>query len=265
MRRPGNRSGKSARIIPRRDRPGIAGGIERRLDPHRPRVEPERPRHDLGDDRAVPLTLRQRVDHRRHPAERIERDRRHRLRPAFRPGGAALVGGQRRRDIAHIRDRRLDHRRIANPVKPPLAPRGLPPPPQFGELALVDRAIDRAAIIAGIKHRPRRAAMREAVDEVAPDHLERVEAERLGDPRDEAFQGEIDLRPAKPAHQPARRLVRHDDAVADLEVRDPVSAGHVAVHAIERRRLGRAQIGAAILDLVPIERGDPPIRLDRGR
>jgi len=34
----------------------------------------------------------------------------------------------------------------------------------------------------------------------------------------------------------------------------PVGAGHVAVHAVERCRLRRAQIGATILQLIPGER-----------
>ena len=44
---------------------------------------------------------------------------------------------------------------------------------------------------------------------------------------------------------------------------DVVGARHVAVHAVERRRLGRAQMRAAILDLVPVERAEschPPQR-----
>ena len=45
---------------------------------------------------------------------------------------------------------------------------------------------------------------------------------------------------------------------------DVIGPRHVAVHAIQRCRLRRAQIGPAILDLVPVERGYPPVGLDRG-
>src|SRR6266513_2965484 len=70
---------------------------------------------------------------------------------------------------------------------------------------------------------------------------------------------EINLRPAKPPHEPARRLVCRDNAVADCEVRYPIGTRHIAVHAVERRRLGGAQIGAAIFELVPIERRDDAV------
>ena len=37
------------------------------------------------------------------------------------------------------------------------------------------------------------------------------------------------------------------------------------MHAVERRRLGRAQMGAAILHLVPLERENPAVGRNRGR
>ena len=45
----------------------------------------------------------------------------------------------------------------------------------------------------------------------------------------------------------------------------PVGTGHVSMHAVERCRLRRAQIGAAILQLIPSERGDHAVLVDRGR
>ena len=46
---------------------------------------------------------------------------------------------------------------------------------------------------------------------------------------------------------------------------DIVGTGQVAMHAVERRRLGRAQMGAAILHLVPLERENPAVGRNRGR
>ena len=45
---------------------------------------------------------------------------------------------------------------------------------------------------------------------------------------------------------------------------DVVGAGQIAVHAIERGRLRRAQMRAAILDLIPVERRDAAVGRDRG-
>src|SRR5271163_4984899 len=44
-----------------------------------------------------------------------------------------------------------------------------------------------------------------------------------------------------------------------------VGAGQVAMHSVERRRFGRAQMGAAILYLVPLERENPAVSRNRGR
>ena len=96
-------------------------------------------------------------------------------------------------------------------------------------------------------------------DEIALDHLERVEAEFDRDPLHQPFQREIHLRTAKSAVEPARRLVGDDDTVAHRDMSNVVGAGQVAVHAVERRRLGRAQMGAAILHLVPVERQNPAV------
>ena len=85
-------------------------------------------------------------------------------------------------------------------------------------------------------------------------------------PRDgihQPLQREIDLRSAEAAVKARRRLVRQHDTVADRHILDVVGTGHVAVHPIECGRLRRAQMGAAILNLIPVKRGDPAIRRDR--
>jgi len=81
----------------------------------------------------------------------------------------------------------------------------------------------------------------------------------------QTLESEIDLRPAEAADQSARRLVGQHDTIADRQMANLVSAGHVRVHAVERRRLGCAQIGAAILQLVPGEGSDDAVPIDCSR
>ena len=67
------------------------------------------------------------------------------------------------------------------------------------------------------------------------------------------------MRAAEAAIESGRRFVGQHDAVADLDVADVVGAGQIAVHAIERGRLRRAQMRAAILELIEVERSDAAV------
>ena len=259
IRRAGGRAGKAARIIPGGDRPGVPPGIERGFDPYRRSRQPEHIADGLRRHSAMPLPLWQRINDHRDAAERIDCHCRRRLRPTFRAGSLSLLRGQHGRDVAHIRDRRLDDGRETDAVEPARRARLLAPPIKRVEPAFAYRLFNSGVVIAGIEHRAGRAVIGKPIDQIAPDDIERIEAERHRDVLYQPFQREINLRPAKPPHEPARRLVCHDDAVADCEVRYPIGARHIAVHAVERRRLGGAQIGAAIFELVPIERRDDAV------
>src|SRR5439155_1607036 len=140
------------------------------------------------------------------------------------------------RDVAHIRDRRLDDGRETDSVEPARRARRLAPPIKRVEPAFAYRLFNSGVVIAGIEHRAGRAAIGKPIDQIAPDDIERIEAERHRDLLRQPFQREINLRPAKPPHEPARRLVCRDNAVADCEVRYPLGTRHIAVHAVERRR-----------------------------
>ena len=96
------------------------------------------------------------------------------------------------------------------------------------------------------------------------DHFQRIEPEGRGDVLDQTLEREIDLRPAEAADQSARRLVGQHDAIADRQMANPIGAGHVGMHTVERRRLGCAQIGTAILQLIPGEGSDDAVPIDRG-
>jgi hypothetical protein len=131
----GGRTGKPARVIAGGDRPGILARIESRLDLDGLRGEAE----DVGDDLrrrgAMTLALRHRVDRHRNAAERIDADGGGRLGPALWPGLVPLFGAEHGRVIAHVRDRRLDHRGKADAVEPALGVGPIAPMPQFGQIA----------------------------------------------------------------------------------------------------------------------------------
>ena len=93
--------------------------------------------------------------------------------------------------------------------------------------------------------------------------VQRVEAEGRGDALHQALQRVVELRPAEAAIETGRRLVGDDHAVRHRKMGDVIRTGEIAVVAVERRRLGRLQIGAAILQLVEAERRDPAVSLHR--
>src|SRR5438477_11085837 len=165
----------------------------------------------------MPLPLWQRINDHREAAQRIERDRGGRLRPAFWAGLWPLLERQYGRDVAHIRDRRLDDGRKTDAVEPARRARLLAPPIKGVEPAFAYRLFDSGVVIAGIEHRAGRAAIGKPIDQIAPDDIERIEAERHRDVLYQPFQREINLRPAKRRHDPARCLFCHDNAVADYE------------------------------------------------
>ena len=96
MRGAADRGGEAARIVARRDRPGVARGVDFGDDANVGRLEPEGVGDDLGQHGAVALALRHRRDMHADPTERIERDGRGRLRAVLRPGLAPLFAASAR-------------------------------------------------------------------------------------------------------------------------------------------------------------------------
>ena len=258
---------ETAGVVAGRDRPGVLGGIDFGIDPDVGGLQPEHVGHDLRQNGAMALPLRHRGDVNRYAPDRIDRDRRGGLGAVLRPGLAALGRRQHGRDVAHVGHARLDHGGIADAVELALRARRIAARFELGERTLVDAAPDRFLIIAGVEQRAARGPVRKRIgaNEIARDDVERIEAELDRDALNQTLEREIDLRAAEPAIQSRRRLVGDDDAVADREMTDVVGAGQVAVHAIERRRLRCAQMRAAILDLIPVEREDTAVVGDRRR
>ena len=220
---------------------------------------------DLRQHRLVALALHGNVGGHGDGAERIDIHRRHRHRAALRTGFVAGGRGQRGRQVAHVRHRRLDHRGKADAVDAPRFARVRAPALEIGEPAAADGQFERAQIVAGIVQRAGRGAVREFSrrDQIAPDHVERIELELDRDARDEPLQGEIKLRAAEAANEARRHFVGEHDAVCHLDVCDVVGAGHRAVHAVERSRHRRAQKRAVIFELIELEREDAAVVGDR--
>ena len=193
---------------------------------------------------------------------RVDGDRGRGERAVLEPACEALLMLQHRGDVAHVGDGRLHRRGHPDAVEPPFgAGRGAAGPEVFqrgfGE-------VDDRAEIAGIVERAGCRPVRHRLHEVAPQHFQPVEAQPVGDAVHQALQREIDLRAAEAAIEAARRLVGHGDRVFDFEVGDFVGPGHRAVHPVERRRLRRLDIGAAVLELPVAERRHPAVGHDGG-
>ena len=128
---------------------------------------------------------------------RIEGDGRGRLRAVLRACLAALRGGEHGGDVAHVGDAGLDRGGVADAVEPPVARAS-----SRRALQLVEPAVARGDVDARADSRRNRAkrAGRGAIgkgvrrDQIAPDHVERIEAEFDRDPLHQPL--ERDNRPA---------------------------------------------------------------------
>ena len=215
MRGTGDGTGKPARIIAGGDRPGVLAGIELGIDPDCRRRQAEDLADHLGHGGSVSLPLRHRVDHGTDPTQRIEPHGSSGQSTAFRSGACAFLGHQSGRDVAHVRDRRLDDCSVADAVEPALGARLLTAHEELGETALFDRRIDGAEVVARVEDCPGWATIGKGTgpDEIAADHVERVEADGHGNPVHQPLERKIDLRPAKTAVETARRLVGQDEVL----------------------------------------------------
>ena len=266
MRRAGHGAREATRIVAGRDRPGVLLRVVFEVDRDVLRFEAERFADHLGEHRAVALALRQRFGGDGDAAQGVHRHRGVGDGAVLGPGGATLFGIERQGHVTHVGNAGFDGRRIADAVQAALRACRRPPRAQGVEPALGDGAGDGGRVVPGVEDGPGGGAVGEgaAGHQIAVNHGERVKAERRGDALHQPFEGIGELRAAEAAVETRGRLVGHDDAVRHREVSDAVGAGEVAVVAVEARRLGCAQIGAAILQLIEAEGGDRPVVFDRG-
>ena len=176
--------------------------------------------------------------------------------PDFGSSPRALLRRLGERDVAHVRDRGLDDAGEADADEPALGAR----PVALGPALLVagepKRVVEAGVVVARVVEPARRGAVRVLVraDQVAPRELDRVEPEPPGGDRHRPLEREVELRAAEAAVEPGRAAVRRHDAVSRRDVAHAVGAGERPVHPVERRRLGRAHVGADVLDDVVAER-----------
>jgi len=212
------------------------------------------------------LTLRRRCHHDRDGAERIKIDRGGRQRAVLRPCAAPLFGSQCGGDVAHIRDARLDHGGKADAVMAALGPRRIAARQQFAQIAVAYGRFERRGKVPGIEERASRRPIRHCAwrDEIATNDIEGIELKFHRDLLHQPFKRIIGLRAAEAAVEPGRRFVGQDNAVTNFDVADVVGAGQIAMHAVERGRLRRAQMRPAILELIEGERGDAAVGINGG-
>jgi hypothetical protein len=156
-----------------------------------------------------------------------------------------------RRDITHVGLARLDTNRVANTVKLALAPRAVAPCRELFQRAFLHGVLDDALVIAGIDQRPRRRTIRKGPrrNEIAADKIERVHFQLGRDSVHHPLDREIELWAAEATHRPGGAFVRDDDVVEDINAADAVGVGGKSVHAIDRRRHRRAQVGAVVVPM----------------
>ena len=120
LHRPDTHAGEPRRVVPGRHRPRGRCRVELREDGDVLGRAAELVRDDLRDDGPMPLALRRRPEPHGDPAEWVDRHRGPLGVPRLRQGRRALDGGLGERDVAHVRDRRLDDACEADAREPAL-------------------------------------------------------------------------------------------------------------------------------------------------
>ena len=259
-------AGEAGRVVARRNAPGDGRRVHLGEHRHVRRVAAEHVRDHLRADRAVALALRRRGEPDRDAAEGIDQDRRALGVAGLRQRLRALGGGLGECDVAHVRDRRLDDAGDPDPGEAPVRPRGRHPLTQLVVADELERAVEACLVVAGVVERSGRRPVGHRVrrDQVPSRELGRVEPEPARGDRHRALEREVELRAAEAAVEAGRDRVREDDAVARGHVLDAVRAGEGAVHAVEGRRLGCADVGTDVLDRVVAQRGQAAVRREPG-
>ena len=222
------------------------------------RLDAERVGDDLRADGAVALALRRRPDPHGDPAERGDDHGRALGVARLRQRLGALLRGLRERDVAHVRDRRLDDAGDADPDQPALRPWPRPArraAPRSGRA----RARRRGRPRSRRSRRARRTACGRGTRRPGSGCAARSSAGSRPSRRaaivHRPLEREVELRPAEAAVEPGRAAVRRARrGCATATLPHAVGARERAVHPVERRRLGGADVGADVLDDVVARR-----------
>ena len=136
---------------------------------------------------------------------------------------------------------------------------------QVGKPTVRQRNVERMRIVAGIKQGATGGPVGKClgVHQVATDHLDRIELELDRDSLHQSFERVIHLRAAEAAVQSGRCFIGQHNAISYRDMSDVIGAGEIAVHPVECCRLGRADMGADVFDLVIAECAHTAVSIDR--
>ena len=126
---------------------------------------------------------------------------------------------------------------------------------QLVETGSVERQVERALVVAGVvgRARGRRVGERIARDQVAPPHLDRVEADLGREQVDRPLDRLARLGPACAAERGDRRRVRHHGAALALDAWDRVDAARHEQRQVRQER-AEHRVRAAVLHDVELVR-----------
>ena len=129
----------------------------------------------------------------------------------------------------------------------------------------LEHALEAREVVARVVDRPRRRPVGHLLGahEVAARELGGIEAEAPRGDVHRALERAVELRAAEAAIEARRRAIGDDDAAAHGEILDVVGAGQAAVHAIERGRLGRADVRADLVDQVEPQAEQAAVGVER--
>ena len=176
----------------------------------------------------------------------------------------ALLGRLGERDVAHVRDARLDDAGEADADQPALGARRALALAQLRVAGQLQRGVEAGGVVAGVEHGAGGGAVGHAA---AGTRLRRASSagsspRRPRGDRHRALEREVQLRPAEAAVEPGRAAVRDHDAAAHRQVLHVIGARQAAVHAVERGRLGRAHVRADVVDQVEAQAQQAPSALN---
>ena len=246
--RAGHRGSEAVRVIAGRDTPRDGARIRLSQDVHVVRIDAKFLCHDLGGYGRVALAVGRAVELDRDPAARVDRDRDRRIRARLRLGLVSLLGRLRKAHVGHVRAGGFHAKRKADAEEFAGLPRGFAPRKQRRVVGKAQHFVEALLIVAGVQLRAGRGIVGELVflHQIPAAQLGRVDAKPACRDLHDPLEREVKLRPAIATVEAGGHAVRNDERVVDREVLDPVCAARSRVHAIDRRRLGRADVGAKI-------------------
>ena len=246
-----HRGSEAVGVVARGDAPGGGARIEFGQHVDVVRTEAQFRGDDLSGDGRVSLTVRRAVQVHAHRSARVDGDGGRGIAPGFRFGAAALLGRLRQADIGHVRAGRLDADRETDTEQPAATPRVLARLEQRRVVGEPQGLGQATLVVSGVEHRARRTGIGKFVfaHQVPAPDLGRVDVEAARRHFHQALEREVELRPAVAAVESRRHAIGHHQHVLYRDVLHAVGAVRGGVHAIDRGRLGCADVSAEVDDI----------------